>query len=268
MCLCFFFAMSIPPVPFKVIRYQEVESTNSLAVELGVQGAGHGTVVHAIAQTGGRGRQSREFSSPPGGLYLSIVLRPSLPGDDLPLVTLAAGIAAAEIIEVFSEISVQLKWPNDLYVNGKKLGGILTEAAPFSPENSSIPFVVTGIGVNVNTPLELFPGALQDMVTSLYCQSGQRYAIDDLIEPLIRQLLAEVENLAVDKKTVLSRWQQRDFLLNKRLKWQTPQGQTVEGVGAGLLPDGRYNLKAANGEEVPVLSGDIVLTEIDDQPIK
>ena len=115
--------MSIPHVPYKVIRYQEVESTNSLAVKLGVQGAGHGTVVHAIAQTGGRGRQSREFVSPPGGLYLSIVLRPSLPGDDLPLVTLAAGIAAAEIIEGFSEFPVQLKWPNDLYV--KRVFGII-----------------------------------------------------------------------------------------------------------------------------------------------
>lgn len=260
--------MSIPALPFDIIRYQEVESTNSIALELGEQGAQNGTVVQALTQREGKGRQARVFLSPVGGLYISVILRPTLLTDTLPLVTLAAGVAAAEIIEIFSNLRVQLKWPNDLYVNDRKLGGILTESAPYSIETGTIPFIVTGIGVNVNTPIEAFPETLREMVTSLYCQSGQHYDIAELLQSLVRQLLQDVENLSVDEKTVLARWQRRDYLLNKQLRWQTPKGETVQGVGKGLLPDGRYRLTTVDGNDYSVLSGDIILTEIDGKRIK
>lgn len=263
-----FFVMSILDTSFDIIHYQEVESTNTVALEMGEREAAHGTVVHADRQTGGRGRQSRFFSSPVGGLYMSIVLRPHLAGNDLPLVTLAAGIATAEAIEKLSGLPVQLKWPNDLYLNGKKLGGILTEAAPYSQETKSIPFVVTGIGVNVNTPAEAFPEPLQALATSLFCQSSREFNIDLLLKSVIAELLAEVQLLQEIKENVLAHWRNRDYLLDRELTWQDPQGRIIYGVGRGLMADGRYRLTTSQGDDYPVLSGDIQLTEINGQHIK
>ena len=260
--------MTTPENPYEIIRYQEVDSTNAIALDLGGRGAPHGTVVQATVQSGGKGRQSRLFSSPLAGLYMSMVLRPELSGNDLPLVTLAAGVATAFAIEKFTELQIQLKWPNDLYVNGRKLGGILTEAAPYSQESNSIPYVVVGIGINVNTQSQSFPESLQEAITSLYCQTNQEYNIEQILLTLVDELLGEVNLLQVNKKNVLDHWQDRDYLLKKKLCWQDPQGNVINGVGMGLLNDGKYQLTTSEGEDFSVLAGDIILTEINGRQIK
>jgi BirA family biotin operon repressor/biotin-[acetyl-CoA-carboxylase] ligase len=107
-----------------------VDSTNSIALDLARQGAAQGTVVHADQQTGGRGRNGRQFCSPPGGLYFSVILRPELELVDFPLLTLAAGVGLCRGISKTTGVQLQLKWPNDLYFADKKLGGILTESGP------------------------------------------------------------------------------------------------------------------------------------------
>jgi len=259
---------SLPGKKYTILRYPKVDSTNSIAFDFGSRGAPHGTVVLADEQSGGRGRLSRCFSSPRGGLYLSVVLRPRLPIEKLSLITLVAGVACAEAVEQVTGISVQLKWPNDLYYNGKKLGGILTEAAPYSSSDGSVPFIVVGIGLNVNTPQESFPSPLSNLATSLYCITSQEYEIDNLMDFVITSLLAGVSLLQDNSEKVMDHWRERDYLLGKEVRWQVPQGEIVHGIGNGLLSDGRYRLTSSGGDDYPVLAGDIEITDISGRHIK
>lgn len=254
---------------YKVLRYARAESTNSIAFDLGGKGAAHGTAVAADEQSGGRGRGSRSFASPAGGLYLSVILRPWLPPEKLSLITLAAGVACAEAIEEISSVPARLKWPNDLYCQGRKLGGILTESAPYSPSSqATVPFVVVGIGINVNTRPENFPDLLRDQVISLYSVTTTKYDLCGFADSLIRSLLAKVRLLSQKSEKVLAQWQERDYLLGRKISWQEPAGRIVQGTGCGLLPDGRYLLADASGREHPVLAGDIAITDVNGQRIK
>jgi len=238
-----------------VVRYPEAESTNSLALELGRQGAAHGTVVVAGRQTGGRGRVGRCFVSPPGGLYMSVILRPDLAPANLRLVTLAAGVACSTVLEKQTGVAPLLKWPNDLYSGRKKLGGILTETAPWSAAPPGVSFVVVGIGLNVNSLPPDFPPPLRDRVTSLSDITHQRYDLDVLRREIVRQLDSLVAGLEQNAAAVLSLWRRRDFLLGKNISWQEADGPVVHGAGAGLHQDGRYLLRTPDGLIHPILAG-------------
>ncbi|NOX80500.1 MAG: biotin--[acetyl-CoA-carboxylase] ligase [Deltaproteobacteria bacterium] len=237
-----------------VVRYPEADSTNSLALELGRQGAPHGTVVVAARQTGGRGRAGRGFVSPPGGLYMSVILRPDLALGYLRLVTLAAGVACSVVLEKHG-ISPLLKWPNDLYCGRKKLGGILTETAPWSAAQAGVPFVVVGIGLNVNSLPADFPPPLPDLVTSLSEITHRRHDLDLLRREIVRQLDYLVSGLEHNTEALFSLWRQRDFLLGRNISWQDENGLVVHGTGAGLLPDGSYRLRTPEGLIHPILAG-------------
>jgi len=269
MVSAFFISMDeMKESPITVIRYTRIDSTNRAAFALGEQGSPHGTVVVADEQTGGRGRQARSFASPRGGLYMSVILRPQIPAERLPLVTLAAGLAGADAVEAVCSEHVQLKWPNDLYAAGKKLGGILTETASYSHGAKSVPFIVIGIGLNVNTRIESLPMPLQNLATSLYCLHGLEYPMELLLHTLARELLRRVDMLADKWEQVLAEWRKRDYLEGKRLCWQDPQGWIIRGTGKGLLSDGRYLLTTRSGDDYPVLAGDITLTEINGNMVK
>ena len=152
-----------------VHHFETLDSTNDLAKELAVQGAPEGTVVVAEAQTGGRGRLGREWDSPPGvGLYVSLVLRPMLPPMELPQITLTTAVAVVRAVRRVAGVAPGIKWPNDLLLNGKKLGGILTE---METESDRIRHVVVGLGLNVNNPG--FPPELAATATSLTLTAGR-----------------------------------------------------------------------------------------------
>ncbi len=237
-----------------VVRYPEADSTNSLALELGRQGASHGTVVVAARQTGGRGRAGRCFVSPPGGLYMSVILRPDLALAYLRLVTLAAGVACCTVLEKYG-IAPLLKWPNDLYCGRRKLGGILTETAPYSTAQAGVPFVVVGIGLNVNSLPADFPPPLPNLVTSLSEITHRRHDLDMLRREIVLQLDSLVAGLEQSAETVFSLWRQRDFLLGKNISWQEADGPVVHGTGAGLRQDGCYRLRTPDGFIHPILAG-------------
>jgi len=240
----------------KVIRYADVVSTNLLALELGEQGAAHGTVVVAEEQSGGRGRKARDFASPPGGLYFSLILCPETGSEHVSFLTLAAGVACSKTIEHVSGLPVKLKWPNDLYIGPRKLGGILTEAAPYSNVDQKIPFLVVGIGLNINTRPEMFPDSLRKSITSLYCMQNLRYDLEPIMTDIVLQLDRYACNLERLRDEIRGIWQQRDYLYGKKMSWHG-----IHGTGAGLLGDGRYQLQKDDGAIQPILGGELSLID-------
>lgn len=242
-----------------VIRYDTVASTNTIAWEFAVNGCADATVILAERQGAGRGRLSRNFQSPPGGLYMSLVLRPDLPNAKLSLMTIAAGIACAEAIRLYCGVEVALKWPNDLYLGTRKLGGILTEAAPYSPLDEKGAFLVIGIGININTRRASFSPELQDTVTSLYDVSSREYEIEALLAAIVRELYSQVTLLRNHHEKVLSRWRRSDYLFKRRISWRNTRGELLTGYGYGLLPDGQYQIRTDDGTLHPILAGDIIV---------
>ncbi|WP_296793988.1 biotin--[acetyl-CoA-carboxylase] ligase [Ruminococcus sp.] len=143
--------------------YKETDSTNTRLRELAMQGAPEGTAVIAGMQTGGKGRLGRKFFSPSDtGLYLSILLRPEMTAADAVRITTAAAVAVADAVEKISGRKADIKWVNDVYINGRKICGILTEAA-FSLENGGLDYAVCGIGINVYEPEGGFPEDIKDI---------------------------------------------------------------------------------------------------------
>ncbi len=132
----------------KVLVKDEVDSTNNIAKALAIEGEPEGTVVSALKQTGGKGRTGRRWESPKGGFYLSIILRPDLPAQDLTLLTVLSCLPVAQAIEEVCKVVPRIKWPNDVRVDGRKVAGILTEVCYRGGEPR---FMVLGIGINLNT---------------------------------------------------------------------------------------------------------------------
>jgi BirA family biotin operon repressor/biotin-[acetyl-CoA-carboxylase] ligase len=235
-------------------HFEVLDSTSSHALALARQGAGHGTVVLADQQTGGRGRAGRQFSSPPGGLYFSVILRPALELADFPLLTLAAGVGLAAGLRQAAGAQAQLKWPNDLYLAERKLGGILTESGPLQ---GGLPgFVAVGVGINVSTQPEDFPPELRHKVISLV-EAGVQSSPAALLPSLLEHLHAAVQRLENgDKAALLEEWRRLDYLLGKPLEYDSG-GEMLPAVGAGLAEDGRYIVADASGREHRVTAGDV-----------
>ncbi|MFH0784455.1 MAG: biotin--[acetyl-CoA-carboxylase] ligase, partial [Pseudomonadota bacterium] len=145
--MLFLFAM------YPIYFFESTPSTNTLAKKLAENGAVHGTAVIAANQTEGRGRLGKSWISAAGkGLYCSIIVRPRLAVEDFPKITLAAGLAVAQAIDRLCSGFTQLKWPNDIFLDGKKCGGILTESSTM-PEKNDERFAVIGIGMNLGSSL-------------------------------------------------------------------------------------------------------------------
>ena len=159
-----------------------VDSTNTRIKQLAAQGAPDGTVYIAAAQSAGRGRNGRTFLSPPGGLYLSMLLRPGCSAEEALSITPMAAVAACRAVKQVCGLLCGIKWPNDVVLGGKKLCGILTEA---STDKDGL-FLVPGIGVNVNT--EEFPPELRPVAGSLFLHSGKKTELEDLSRALIHQM--------------------------------------------------------------------------------
>jgi BirA family transcriptional regulator, biotin operon repressor / biotin---[acetyl-CoA-carboxylase] ligase len=204
------------------------DSTNLRARELAVRGAPHGTLVTADVQSAGRGRQGRAWSAPPGtALLASLVLRerPAL----LPLLSLRAGVAVAETCEAAIAGSVQLKWPNDVHLDGRKVAGILVEGRPQER------WAVLGIGLNVAVDVATLPAELQDRAGTLGLRPADR-------EPILVRLLGSLERwLVAPDGEVLDAVRARDALRDQRVTWADG-----EGTGVGIDEDGRLLVRSAD----------------------
>jgi BirA family biotin operon repressor/biotin-[acetyl-CoA-carboxylase] ligase len=224
-------------------------STNDEAARMARAGARHGTIIIAERQTSGRGRDGRTWQSPPGGLYLSAILRPSLPMVDVPPMTLAIGIGVCDAVRS-TGAACTLKWPNDLLVDGRKLAGVLVET---QSQGNRLESVVVGIGINLDGKL---PEAVAGTAISLAEASGR--PIDR--EAFITQLLADLERwidryAGVGLEAIIPAWHER--MAPGLAARATIDGAPLTGHMAGLDHDGSLLLRDEAGNVHRVRSGDV-----------
>jgi BirA family biotin operon repressor/biotin-[acetyl-CoA-carboxylase] ligase len=238
-----------------VYHFETAESTNDLAKVLGTQGAAEGTMVVAETQTAGRGRLGRSWLSPPGlGIYVSLLLRPPLPPNELPQITLATAVSVVRALTRAVGVTPGIKWPNDLILKGKKLGGILTE---METESDQIRYLVVGMGLNVNNPD--FPPELAGRATSLLKEEGQSFPRLTILKAWLEEFEGlYLQFLARGFPEILEEWKQHSVTLGKYVAVRQGPRQ-IEGLAMAVTPDGALVLETARGEEVRVTSGEITL---------
>jgi BirA family transcriptional regulator, biotin operon repressor / biotin---[acetyl-CoA-carboxylase] ligase len=216
------------------LHLRATTSTNDRARDLAQAGAPHGTLVTAAEQTAGRGRQGRTWTAPPGSaLLLSVVLR-----DPPALLPLAAALAVSEV----AESGAQIKWPNDVLLDDRKVAGILAEGRPQDG------WAVLGIGLNVALRIEDLPPALHDTAGTLGLEPAD-------LEPTLERLLAALERtLALDEATLLEAYRARDALRGREVSWASGRGRA-----AGIDGEGRLVVELPEGGRTALSAGEVHL---------
>ena len=231
--------------------FEATSSTNDVLKEAARQGAPEGVVAVASVQTAGRGRHGRSWVSPPGNLFLSILLRPEDPAI-LSLLPLAAGVAVAEALGV-EGVDPRLKWPNDVLVSGRKLAGILAEA---STGASGVESVVVGIGANVNLQRTDAPEDLREAVTSLREETGRTHDVDAVAAAVLVRWTAWYDALRVDRRRVRSAWRERSVDWWGRPVEMETGGRRLVGVPRDIDDAGALIVEMADGSRLAVVSGE------------
>lgn len=234
--------------------YEETGSTNIDAKRLADEGASHGTVVVADKQNAGRGRRGRSWQSPLGkDIYFTILLKPDFAPDRASGLTLVMALSVVQAIEDFCNIRAEIKWPNDIVVNGKKICGILTE---MSLELDYISHVVIGTGINVN--LDEIPKELQESASSLLLECGHSVARAELLQKILVRFEYNYSIFlnSLDMSGLLKQYDK--YLVNKgkQVRVLDPKGE-FEGLALGINAAGELLVKLKEGEVVSVYAGEI-----------
>ena len=238
----------------RIYHFFKTDSTNRVALELGHAGEPEGAVVLAEEQTAGRGRAGRMWSSErAAGIYVTLLLRPKLAPVQAPLLTMMAGLSAHAAVEAVTGLAVDLKWPNDLVIGGKKVGGILTE---MHAEPGQVRFVIVGIGLNVNQ--EKFPGELASIATSLRLETGKLQSRLELLVRLLREFESDYNRMSREGAgSVVKRFEViSSYAHGKRVR-VTNGTESYLGTTAGLGPEGLLQVERDDGRVVTVIAGDV-----------
>lgn len=240
----------------KTIHYfHAIDSTNSKAYELALEGAEEGEVVLAESQKKGRGRLGRKWFSPPFlNLYLSVILRPKIPPHQASLITLMAAVATAEAIQKLSNFSPSIKWPNDILLESRKVAGLLNE---IHSEIDRIHFVILGIGVNLNMDGKMFSKEIREVATSLKRETGQAISRKAFLQALLLELEMWYETfLKEGALPVLKAWRDRAQIKGRSVK-VTSFGETLFGAAMDVDSDGALILEMESGEQKRIVAGDV-----------
>lgn len=237
-----------------VYYFDQIDSTNIRAKQLGEGGVPHGTLIVAGQQNAGRGRRGRTWESPPGvSIYMSIVLRPEMSPVKAPMLTLVMALSAADSLKEYTGLDVQIKWPNDIVLNGKKLVGILTE---MSTEMDYINHVVIGVGINVNT--ERLPEELEEKATSLRLETGRIIRRSEIIASIMKRF-EENYQLFMETQGLRQMQEKYNSLLINREKEVRILGAKEEytAYALGINEKGELLVRRDNGKIETVLAGEV-----------
>jgi BirA family biotin operon repressor/biotin-[acetyl-CoA-carboxylase] ligase len=241
--------------PARLHHFPTAESTNTMLLEAATNGAPEGTIYLADAQTQGRGRGGHTWHSSPGdGLYLSVLAKPRLPLREALWISLATGLAVQSAIKTVTNLDIDIRWPNDLLLDTKKLGGILVETAVNPGPDAILRYAVIGIGLNINH--ESFPEDLAPLATSLRIATHQPQSRNALLIAILRALDLELTALEAHQPDLLARFTAAStWVLGKRV--HVPEQGGYTGTTAGLDPNGYLLVDADDHTQRTVLSGGV-----------
>ncbi len=244
----------------ELVYYSEVDSTNIQAKVLAEQGNVHGTLLVADMQQAGKGRRGRSWASPAGtGISMSLLLRPTFAPQKAPMLTLVMALSVVNAMMRYGkevadqELDIQIKWPNDIVVNGKKVCGILTE---MSTEIDYINYVVIGVGINAN--METFPVELEGIATSLKKESGITILRAKLIALIIEEFQKQYDKYCEIQDLSFLQEEYNGFLVNKdrQVKVLEP-GNEYEAIAMGIDDEGQLLVRRGDDEIVKVYAGEV-----------
>ncbi len=242
----------------KIIVLDETDSTNNYAKNLASQGAESGTVVIAESQNSGRGRLDRTFVSPKEkGLYMSIIIRPDFSLEFSPLITSAVSVAVAESVEQLADCHTQIKWVNDVYINNRKICGILTEAS-LGLEYNSLDYAVIGIGINV---LSHDFGELNSTVTSVQQETGKKISRNKLCETVLDNISLRISGIT--EKAHLNEYRRREMLTGNMISANIGS-EKINGKALGIDDNANLIVQTDSGIRT-LVSGEANLLRIKEQ---
>jgi len=236
--------------------FRKLTSTNDMAKELALKGAKEGTVVVTETQTRGKGRLNREWVSPKGGLWFSIILQPKVNPRDAPKLTLMMSVAVAKTINKLYDLEAEIKWPNDVFIKGKKVCGILTET---NIKGDTLNFAVVGVGINVNFSLNDLPANLRESSTTLKEELKEEIEL----ETFLRSLLEETEyyyNMFTQGQfnAILAEWKHLSKFLGSYVE-VTSFDEKFEGWATDIAENGALILRLKDHTTRKVVSGDVTV---------
>ncbi|NHJ32552.1 MAG: biotin--[acetyl-CoA-carboxylase] ligase [Asgard group archaeon] len=238
----------------KVIIFDEIESTQLLAKEyIKNEKSSHGLVIQAKKQVQGKGRLDRSWASPSGGLWLSIILQKKIPLKYFQGFSVRIGLAISESLEELLNLPFRVKWPNDLFLNNKKVGGILVD---LSSQEIFLKHLVLGIGLNVNFKLSSLPEELQKTATTVFHESGKEFSLDKIRDVIITTLGAILKQFGKGLlPNITSLWKERSVSFESTVKIRMKE-KNIEGIEKGITTNCDLIIETKDRKEI-ISSGEI-----------
>ena len=232
--------------------FDELDSTNNYLKKLGSQGEKDNQLVIALSQTGGRGRMGRSFYSPNGtGIYFSLLLHPDFSAEKSLLLTVMAAVSVAETVMKYNKNDVKIKWVNDVYIDGKKVCGILTEGAIDS--NKKLQYAVVGIGINVIAPEIGFPDDIKDIATAVFPGKAEENIKEMIIADVVNKFFSMYNS---DDNDYIRRYKEYSYLTGKDINIISAE-TTRPATVIDITDDCHLLVKNEYGETEEILSGDV-----------
>ena len=247
-----------PRVIGRQIRvFKETTSTNDVVEKMALDGVAEGVVVIAESQTKGRGRLSRRWESSAGkGLWLSVLLRPSIAPQAATQITIGAAVSVVRAIRQVTGVEADIKWPNDVQVQGRKLCGILTE---LTAEVDRVRFLILGLGLNINQTPQDFPSEVRKIATSLAIESGEPVDRPNLAARLLEDLEHDYSRIRRgDFEKVATEWERCCSTLGKSVRIQMGD-RVIQGRAESLDAEGALILRTTHGNLERILGGDVTV---------
>lgn len=229
-------------------QFDVLKSTNVTAVDFAQKGAAEGTVIVARRQENGRGRMSRVWTSPQGGLWFSIILRPQIDPQYAAQVTLLMGVAVCKALRrLYATDDIMIKWPNDLLLRKKKICGVLSELQ--LREGGEIDYAVVGVGVNVALKAEDFPPELRDAAASLNVSLNKNYTCDEILDSILQEFNGLYEEWLVQgADVILPLWKKMNCTLNQKVLVKDNDEVIFSGMVTAIDEAGAIVVRSEGGE--------------------
>ncbi len=239
----------------EILFFEELDSTNSKAKELAIEGAVEGTCIISSRQYNGKGRFGRTWCSPRSGVWLSVILSPDIEPERAPLVTILAGIAVARTIREVCELEAKIKWPNDILIHEKKVCGILTEVICIGDD---VKHMILGIGVNANFNINELPKDVRNSATTLKNELGHDVSNEEFITKLLQNLDKCYEQFKNRRfRELVEEWKKLSATLGREVKI-TDGKEAIQGLALEIDEFGALIVEGGNGRPQRIITGDCI----------